>query len=87
MELNDFRDQQSDHSSSSPLPHQDNTEEGTELGDKRVKKRTKTGCTTCRLRRIKCDESKPECNNCKKSKRQCGGELPSLYSVIQDVAD
>jgi hypothetical protein len=41
--------------------------------DKTVKKRTKTGCQTCRTRRIKCDEAKPECNNCVKSKRQCGG--------------
>ncbi|KAI6350877.1 hypothetical protein MCOR25_010313 [Pyricularia grisea] len=36
-----------------------------------VKKRTKTGCLTCRKRRIKCDEQKPTCNNCIKSKRQC----------------
>jgi len=49
-----------------------------EGGEKTVKKRTKTGCLTCRLRRIKCDEGKPECNNCKKSKRQCGGNCSDL---------
>ncbi|OAA59555.1 c6 zinc finger domain containing protein [Niveomyces insectorum RCEF 264] len=38
-----------------------------------AKKRTKTGCLTCRRRRIKCDEGKPRCNNCIKSKRQCDG--------------
>ncbi|KAL2753439.1 hypothetical protein ACRALDRAFT_2111761 [Sodiomyces alcalophilus JCM 7366] len=38
-----------------------------------VRKRTKTGCLTCRKRRIKCDESKPICNNCTKSKRHCEG--------------
>ncbi|EGO59891.1 hypothetical protein NEUTE1DRAFT_121594 [Neurospora tetrasperma FGSC 2508] len=38
-----------------------------------VRKRTKTGCLTCRKRRIKCDEAKPICNNCTKSKRQCEG--------------
>jgi hypothetical protein len=27
----------------------------------------------CRKRRIKCDEGKPRCNNCLKSKRQCEG--------------
>lgn len=27
----------------------------------------------CRKRRIKCDEGKPTCNNCLKSKRQCEG--------------
>ncbi|KAK4126323.1 fungal transcriptional regulatory-like protein [Parathielavia appendiculata] len=38
-----------------------------------VRKRTKTGCLTCRRRRIKCDEGKPICNNCIKSKRECEG--------------
>ncbi|KAL2012557.1 hypothetical protein VTN00DRAFT_82 [Thermoascus crustaceus] len=37
------------------------------------KKRTKTGCLTCRKRRIKCGEEKPICNNCIKSKRECEG--------------
>ncbi|RXG48675.1 hypothetical protein VDGE_08992 [Verticillium dahliae] len=38
-----------------------------------VRKRTKTGCLTCRKRRIKCDEGRPICNNCTKSKRNCEG--------------
>ncbi|KAK4165991.1 transcriptional regulatory protein moc3 [Cladorrhinum sp. PSN259] len=38
-----------------------------------VRKRTKTGCLTCRRRRIKCDEGKPTCGNCIKSKRECEG--------------
>ncbi|KAM5348079.1 hypothetical protein ACJ41O_007903 [Fusarium nematophilum] len=38
-----------------------------------IRKRTKTGCLTCRKRRIKCDEGRPTCNNCIKSKRQCEG--------------
>ncbi|KAJ5124007.1 uncharacterized protein N7515_007832 [Penicillium bovifimosum] len=37
------------------------------------KKRTKTGCLTCRKRRIKCGEEKPICTNCVKSKRVCEG--------------
>ncbi|KAF4126757.1 Fungal Zn(2)-Cys(6) binuclear cluster domain [Geosmithia morbida] len=37
------------------------------------RKRTKTGCLTCRKRRIKCDEGRPTCNNCIKSKRACEG--------------
>ena len=41
--------------------------------EKPIRKRTKTGCQTCRTRRIKCDEGKPECHNCMKSKRQCSG--------------
>ncbi|POS75111.1 hypothetical protein DHEL01_v206499 [Diaporthe helianthi] len=31
------------------------------------------GCRTCRARRIKCDESRPTCNQCAKSRRQCSG--------------
>ncbi|VTT55264.1 unnamed protein product [Fusarium fujikuroi] len=38
-----------------------------------IRKRTKTGCITCRKRRIKCDEGRPICNNCIKSKRDCEG--------------
>jgi len=37
------------------------------------KKRTKSGCLTCRKRRIKCDEARPTCQNCTKSKRHCDG--------------
>ncbi|KAK8042677.1 C6 finger domain-containing protein [Apiospora phragmitis] len=59
---------------SSPPREQD--DEG--LGPKKtaVRKRTKTGCLStlaCRKRRIKCDEGRPTCNNCIKSKRQCEG--------------
>ncbi|KAL0257065.1 hypothetical protein SLS55_007875 [Diplodia seriata] len=39
----------------------------------KARKRTKTGCLTCRRRRIKCGEERPICNNCVKSKRQCEG--------------
>ncbi|RYF46427.1 MAG: Zn(II)2Cys6 transcription factor, partial [Cytophagaceae bacterium] len=34
-------------------------------------KRTRTGCLTCRERHLKCDETKPTCNNCAKSQREC----------------
>ncbi|KAI7576181.1 hypothetical protein KC346_g19787, partial [Hortaea werneckii] len=37
------------------------------------RKRTKTGCLTCRKRRIKCGEERPVCKNCIKSKRHCDG--------------
>ncbi|KAI9761075.1 MAG: hypothetical protein M4579_001227 [Chaenotheca gracillima] len=40
---------------------------------KSSQKRTKTGCLTCRRRRIKCGEERPTCSNCLKSKRQCEG--------------
>ncbi|EFW99042.1 c6 zinc finger domain containing protein [Grosmannia clavigera kw1407] len=34
-------------------------------------RRTRSGCYTCRSRRIKCDESRPMCERCKKGKRDC----------------
>lgn len=35
--------------------------------------RTKTGCGTCRRRKKKCDETKPECNNCTRGGFICEG--------------
>ncbi|ORY59564.1 uncharacterized protein BCR38DRAFT_59325 [Pseudomassariella vexata] len=35
--------------------------------------RTKTGCLTCRKRKKKCDETKPECNNCLRGGFICQG--------------
>ncbi|KAJ4290471.1 hypothetical protein N0V90_010688 [Kalmusia sp. IMI 367209] len=43
-----------------------------------ARKRTKTGCLTCRKRRIKCGEERPSCTNCIKSKRQCEGYNPRI---------
>ena len=59
-----------------------------------VKRRTRTGCLTCRKRRIKCDERKPTCNNCEKSQKVCLGyenrkprlELESPKKVAQKTA-
>ncbi|KAJ5604602.1 hypothetical protein N7510_009756 [Penicillium lagena] len=45
----------------------------TSLSHRAPKKRTKTGCLTCRKRRIKCGEEKPICHHCVKSKRLCEG--------------
>ncbi|KAH3996980.1 hypothetical protein HBI13_120060 [Parastagonospora nodorum] len=38
-----------------------------------MRKRTKTGCLTCRKRRIRCGEERPLCLNCIKTKRLCEG--------------
>ncbi|AOW02719.1 YALI0C11858p [Yarrowia lipolytica CLIB122] len=35
------------------------------------KTRSKTGCLTCRRRRVKCDEARPTCMNCIKAGRKC----------------
>ncbi|KAI1504512.1 hypothetical protein F5X99DRAFT_17302 [Biscogniauxia marginata] len=50
---------------------------------KEIKRRTKTGCLTCRKRRIKCDEQHPVCKNCLKSKRECLGYDPIFKNQQQ----
>lgn len=37
------------------------------------KRRGKTGCLTCRTRRIKCDERKPGCERCENANFECAG--------------
>lgn len=44
--------------------------------------KTRSGCVTCKQRRVKCDESKPECQRCRKAGQICGGyyiPLPWLF--------
>ncbi|KAI4168530.1 MAG: hypothetical protein LQ348_007469 [Seirophora lacunosa] len=40
----------------------------------------KTGCVTCKIRHIKCDETKPECKKCTNTGRQCDGYAPKKGS-------
>lgn len=50
-----------------PTPRQDTTTQR-----KRPKyTRSKTGCLTCRAKKIKCDESKPNCLRCTHGQREC----------------
>lgn len=45
-------------------------------------KKTRSGCITCKERRIKCDEERPECKKCMLSGRRCGGYSPSPPSSV-----
>ncbi|KAH7112864.1 hypothetical protein B0J11DRAFT_446471 [Dendryphion nanum] len=40
---------------------------------KAFRPKTKTGCITCRIRRVKCDEGKPHCQRCTSTGRSCDG--------------
>jgi len=40
--------------------------------------RSKTGCSTCKQRRVKCDETKPGCIRCQNLGRECGGYAPEM---------
>ncbi|KAF1838721.1 hypothetical protein BDW02DRAFT_585557 [Decorospora gaudefroyi] len=42
--------------------------------------RSRTGCLTCRQRKLKCDENKPMCGQCTKASRQC---IPSSGIVFR----
>ncbi|KAI0104221.1 hypothetical protein GGR51DRAFT_227743 [Nemania sp. FL0031] len=42
------------------------------------------GCQMCRTRRIKCDEMKPTCNQCAKSRRQCPGYKDDFDLVFRN---
>ncbi|KAF1982661.1 hypothetical protein K402DRAFT_314006, partial [Aulographum hederae CBS 113979] len=43
-------------------------------------KRTRSGCFTCRNRRVKCDEKHPICERCRKGNRECIYPEPSSSS-------
>ncbi|KAG6009294.1 hypothetical protein E4U21_002898 [Claviceps maximensis] len=38
--------------------------------------KTKFGCKTCKIRKVRCDETWPACQNCDKTGRQCDGVSP-----------
>ncbi|KAL1869708.1 hypothetical protein VTK73DRAFT_3012 [Phialemonium thermophilum] len=44
--------------------------------------KVKTGCNNCKLRRIKCDEGRPSCQNCVRSKKICTGYPPPSRSAF-----
>ncbi|KAF2650471.1 hypothetical protein K491DRAFT_697262 [Lophiostoma macrostomum CBS 122681] len=44
-----------------------------QVRQKAWKPKVKTGCTTCRIRRVKCDEAKPSCQRCVSTGRKCDG--------------
>ncbi|KAF8856196.1 hypothetical protein BDZ45DRAFT_594523 [Acephala macrosclerotiorum] len=47
-------------------------------GVRAIHSKSKGGCITCKIRRVKCDETKPHCLRCHKFKISCDGyDLPS----------
>ncbi|KAF9872110.1 C6 zinc finger domain protein [Colletotrichum karsti] len=51
--------------------------------------KSRSGCVTCKKRRIRCDEAKPSCFNCAKSKRECEGyvQKPKASAVPKQVRE
>jgi hypothetical protein len=48
-------------------------------------KHSRHGCLTCKIRRVKCDETLPECLNCVKTGRQCEGPGAAKFAFKQYV--
>ncbi|KAG9248013.1 hypothetical protein BJ878DRAFT_490198 [Calycina marina] len=44
------------------------------------KPKVKSGCYTCKARRVKCDEAKPQCNRCLNLGRKCEGYPPEVLT-------
>lgn len=43
--------------------------------------KTRTGCHTCKIRRVKCDETKPSCHACISTGRKCDGYTPNVEAT------
>lgn len=65
--MDKVRPQQYSLSTSSSLPLSKVSEDSTRF----KRRRTRSGCVTCRDRHIKCDEGLPICNNCLRLRRVC----------------
>ncbi|KAL2670274.1 hypothetical protein Neosp_014741 [[Neocosmospora] mangrovei] len=60
---------------------------GTEPKRRAPHKKVRTGCVTCKIRRVRCDEGKPECHRCLSTGRKCDGYSPASGPTKRDTAD
>ncbi|KAI1146358.1 hypothetical protein F4825DRAFT_199473 [Nemania diffusa] len=51
-----------------------------EARDRRIKRRSRNGCRNCKLRRVKCDEGRPQCKRCTSF-----GVLCNIVLVVPDL--
>ncbi|KAF2181646.1 hypothetical protein K469DRAFT_254537 [Zopfia rhizophila CBS 207.26] len=51
---------------------------------KRPHRKVKSGCATCKRRKIKCDEEKPQCSNCARYSAECIYPSPSTSDLSRD---
>ncbi|KAL6407239.1 uncharacterized protein AUP68_10068 [Ilyonectria robusta] len=45
---------------------------------RRFATKARTGCITCKIRKIKCDEAKPSCQRCTSTGRKCDGYVTAM---------
>ncbi|EPE04963.1 c6 zinc finger domain-containing protein [Ophiostoma piceae UAMH 11346] len=46
-------------------------------------KKVRSGCITCKIRKVKCDEAKPYCTRCTRTGRKCDGYLDAAALAIR----
>ncbi|KAE9371928.1 hypothetical protein N431DRAFT_492197 [Stipitochalara longipes BDJ] len=49
--------------------------------------KTRTGCKTCKIRRVKCDESFPSCTKCTSTGRKCDGYQAQTQQALPEVSN
>ncbi|OAP54165.1 hypothetical protein AYL99_11700 [Fonsecaea erecta] len=50
--------------------------------------RSRTGCLTCRARKIRCDEAQPNCANCQRGHRECvRSDLPFRHQQNSGISN
>lgn len=49
--------------------------------------RVRSGCTACRARKVKCDEQRPQCKRCLRSKKECQYQSKSPRNVHAYLRD
>ncbi|RSL51375.1 hypothetical protein CEP54_011453 [Fusarium duplospermum] len=47
-------------------------------------RKVRTGCLTCKIRKVKCDEAKPFCQRCEKTGRKCDGYMVPWTPDLDD---
>lgn len=56
-------------------------------GKRKYHQKSRNGCSTCKKRRVKCDEAKPECDKCKHMDLVCGYLLDAQDDSKSDEKD
>lgn len=62
---------------------QDSQTASVDRSKKKIHPKVRTGCDTCKRRKIKCDETKPFCLRCTKGGRQCEGYHPPQAKLFE----
>ncbi|CAG8960374.1 hypothetical protein HYFRA_00012449 [Hymenoscyphus fraxineus] len=81
MTLSDHETRREHQNGRRSMPQKD-----TNRGDRKQRTahaKVRTGCVTCKARRVKCDEGVPECKSCLKFGTKCGGYIKNPIRVAK----